>query len=90
MPLLLLQTISKTFAWRRGFAAHLAADDRISLIQFDDRVVLLQDWTKSLVQLRRALKTDCAGNVYPISRCDVAGVARSGAAREMRVTPLSS
>jgi VWFA-related protein len=39
-----------------GFAAHLALDDRISLIQFDDRVVLLQDWTKSLVQLRRALK----------------------------------
>ena len=39
-----------------GFAAHLAADDRISLIQFDDRVLLLQDWTKSLVQLRRALR----------------------------------
>ncbi|MEK6281026.1 MAG: VWA domain-containing protein [Acidobacteriota bacterium] len=39
-----------------GFAAHLALDDRVSLIQFDDRVVLLQDWTKSLVQLRRALK----------------------------------
>ena len=40
----------------QGFAAHLAADDRISLIQFDDRVLLLQDWTRSLVQLRRALK----------------------------------
>lgn len=39
-----------------GFAAHLANDDRISLIQFDDRVVLLQDWTRSLVQLRRALR----------------------------------
>ena len=39
-----------------GFASHLAVDDRISLIQFDDRVVLLQDWTSSLVQLRRALK----------------------------------
>lgn len=39
-----------------GFAAHLAVDDRISLIQFDDRVVLLQDWTGSLVQLRRALR----------------------------------
>jgi VWFA-related protein len=39
-----------------GFAAHLAADDRISLIQFDDRVLLLQDWTKSQMQLRRALK----------------------------------
>src|SRR5882724_3100424 len=38
-----------------GFAAHLAADDRISLIQFDDRVLLLQDWTKSVAQLRRAL-----------------------------------
>jgi Ca-activated chloride channel homolog len=39
-----------------GFAAHLAADDRLSLIQFDDRILLLQDWTKSLVQLRRALR----------------------------------
>jgi Ca-activated chloride channel family protein len=39
-----------------GFATHLAADDRISLIQFDDRVLLLQDWTRSLLQLRRALK----------------------------------
>jgi Ca-activated chloride channel family protein len=39
-----------------GFASHLAVDDRLSLIQFDDRVVLLQDWTSSLVQLRRALK----------------------------------
>ncbi len=39
-----------------GFAAHLDADDRTSLIQFDDRVALLQDWTRSQVQLRRALK----------------------------------
>ena len=39
-----------------GFAKHLATDDRVSLIQFDDRVVLLQDWTGSLVQLRRALR----------------------------------
>lgn len=39
-----------------GFASHLAAGDRISLIQFDDRVVLLQDWTGSLLQLRRALR----------------------------------
>jgi Ca-activated chloride channel homolog len=39
-----------------GFAAHLANDDRVSLIQFDDRVVMLQDWTGSLVQLRRALR----------------------------------
>lgn len=38
-----------------GFAQKLSAEDRISLIQFDDRVLLLQDWTKSLVQLRRAL-----------------------------------
>jgi VWFA-related protein len=34
----------------------LAEDDRVSLIQFDDKVVLLQDWTKSLVQFRRALR----------------------------------
>src|SRR5258705_1107835 len=39
-----------------GFAPHLAADDRVSLIQFDDKVVLLQDWTNSLVQFRRALR----------------------------------
>jgi VWFA-related protein len=40
----------------QGFAEHLAADDRISLIQFDDQVLLLQDWTRSMVQFRRALK----------------------------------
>ena len=39
-----------------GFATHLATEDRVSLIQFDDRVLLLQDWTRSLVQLRRALR----------------------------------
>jgi len=39
-----------------GFAAHLGDDDRLSLIQFDDKVLLLQDWTRSLVQFRRALK----------------------------------
>jgi VWFA-related protein len=39
-----------------GFAKHLAVEDRVSLIQFDDRVVLLQDWTRSLVQFRRALR----------------------------------
>src|SRR6476660_5608467 len=39
-----------------GFSSHLANDDRVSLIQFDDRVLLLQDWTRSLVQLRRALR----------------------------------
>src|SRR5258705_2321317 len=39
-----------------GFASHLATDDRVSLIQFDDRVVMLQDWTGHLGQLRRALR----------------------------------
>lgn len=38
-----------------GFAAKLTADDRISLIKFDDRIELLQDWTKSRFQLKRAL-----------------------------------
>ncbi len=38
-----------------GFSARLAPDDRISLIKFDDKVQLLQDWTKSRFQLRRAL-----------------------------------
>jgi len=38
-----------------GFATRLAAEDRISLITFDDRVQLLQDWTRSRFQLRRAL-----------------------------------
>ena len=37
------------------FAARLQADDRISLIKFDDRIELLQDWTKSRYQLQRAL-----------------------------------
>lgn len=38
-----------------GFANRLASDDRISLIKFDDRVELLQDWTQSRFQLHRAL-----------------------------------
>jgi Ca-activated chloride channel homolog len=38
-----------------GFAARLAADDRLSLIKFDDKVELLLDWTKSRYQLHRAL-----------------------------------
>ncbi|MDT4895016.1 MAG: hypothetical protein QOH25_93 [Acidobacteriota bacterium] len=39
-----------------GFATNLGAEDRISLIKFDDRVELLQDWTQSRVQLRRSLR----------------------------------
>ncbi|HEY0006685.1 MAG TPA: VWA domain-containing protein [Pyrinomonadaceae bacterium] len=39
-----------------GFAAKLAPDDRISLIKFDDKIELLQDWTQSRLQLRRALR----------------------------------
>ena len=39
----------------QGFAARLETDDRISLIKFDDRIELLQDWTKSRFQLQRAL-----------------------------------
>jgi VWFA-related protein len=38
-----------------GFAGRLNPDDRLSLIKFDDRVELLQDWTKSRFQLKRAL-----------------------------------
>ena len=44
-----------------GFAGRLAEDDRISLIKFDDRVELLQDWTKSRFQLKRALNRIEAG-----------------------------
>ena len=44
-----------------GCASRLAAEDRISLIKFDDRVELLQDWTKSRFQLRRALARVEAG-----------------------------
>ncbi len=39
----------------QGFAAKLETEDRISLIKFDDRIELLQDWTKSRFQLQRAL-----------------------------------
>jgi Ca-activated chloride channel family protein len=37
-------------------AARLAPEDRICLIKFDDKIELLQDWTQSRVQLRRALR----------------------------------
>jgi VWFA-related protein len=37
------------------FAAKLDENDRISLIKFDDRIELLQDWTRSRFQLHRAL-----------------------------------
>jgi Ca-activated chloride channel family protein len=39
-----------------GFASNLEQDDRVSLIKFDDRVELLQDWTTSRLQLRRSLR----------------------------------
>lgn len=45
----------------KGFAERLAAEDRISLIKFDDRIELLQDWTKSRFQLQRALNRIEAG-----------------------------
>jgi VWFA-related protein len=38
-----------------GFATRLAPEDRISLIKFDDRVEVVQDWTQSRFQLHRAL-----------------------------------
>jgi Ca-activated chloride channel family protein len=38
------------------FSSRLAEDDRVALLKFDDRVELLQDWTASRVQLRRALR----------------------------------
>jgi VWFA-related protein len=44
-----------------GFATKLAPEDRISLIKFDDRVELLQDWTQSKFQLHRALNRIQAG-----------------------------
>lgn len=44
-----------------GFANRLDKEDRISLIKFDDRVELLQDWTQSRFQLRRALNRIEAG-----------------------------
>jgi VWFA-related protein len=43
------------------FTARLAPEDRISLVKFDDHVELLQDWTVSRVQLRRALRRITAG-----------------------------
>ena len=44
-----------------AFAAKLRNDDRLSLIKFDDRVQLLQDWTTSRYQLKRALSRIEAG-----------------------------
>jgi VWFA-related protein len=44
-----------------GFAQKLAPEDRVSLIKFDDRIELLQDWTQSRVQLRRSLQRIAPG-----------------------------
>jgi VWFA-related protein len=44
-----------------GFAQKLAPEDRVSLIKFDDRVELLQDWTQSRLQLRRSLQRIAPG-----------------------------
>jgi len=50
------------FRWAaESFAAKLDSQDRISLIKFDDRVQLLQDWTRSRFQLQRALNRIEAG-----------------------------
>src|SRR6478672_11581199 len=38
-----------------GFADRLDKEDRVSLIKFDDRVELIQDWTQSRFQFHRAL-----------------------------------
>ncbi len=43
------------------FAGRLEPDDRVSLLKFDDRVELLQDWTTSRVQLRRSLRRVAPG-----------------------------
>jgi Ca-activated chloride channel family protein len=43
------------------FSSRLAEDDRVALLKFDDRVELLQDWTSSRVQLRRALRRITSG-----------------------------
>jgi Ca-activated chloride channel family protein len=43
------------------FSSRLAEDDRVALLKFDDRVELLQDWTASRVQLRRALRRVSTG-----------------------------
>ena len=37
------------------FAAQLGEEDRVCLLKFDDRVELLQDWTRSRTQLKRSL-----------------------------------
>jgi Ca-activated chloride channel family protein len=37
------------------FAGRVSPDDRFCLVKFDDRVELLLDWSKSRLQLRRAL-----------------------------------
>jgi Ca-activated chloride channel family protein len=37
------------------FAGRVSAEDRFCLVKFDDRVELLLDWSKSRLQLRRAL-----------------------------------
>ena len=38
------------------FAEKLSPEDRLCLVKFDDRIELLQDWTKSRLQFRRSLR----------------------------------
>jgi Ca-activated chloride channel homolog len=44
-----------------NFSGWLSPEDRFSLIKFDDRVELLQDWTKNRLQLKRALRRVTSG-----------------------------
>lgn len=65
------------------FAGRIAEEDRFSLVKFDDRVELLLDWSKSRLQLRRALNRVTPG-VFTRFNDALALVAREQFKRDQR------
>ena len=63
-----------------GFASYLAEEDRLCLIQFDDKVTLVAGLDQEHGPVAPCIATNCAGNVYTVSRCNAAGVTGSSAA----------
>ncbi len=67
------------------FAGRVSTDDRFCLVKFDDRVELLLDWSKSRLQLRRALEPTLDRRLHALQRR--AAARRARAVPEERAAP---